>query len=446
MSANPRFRNNNSRRRRSSAIAAAVVEAMEPRMLLADPSFVPMQEFATGASPISVAVADLNGDHKPDLVVANHTGNTVSVLLGNGDGTFMGQTTLAVGKDPESVAIADLNGDAKPDIVVPNSLDDNVGVLLGNGDGTFQTQRTFAVGHTPGSFGYSPNSVAVGDMNRDGHLDLVTSNYMDDSVSVLLGNGDGTFQEATTFDVASKSGPSSATLADLDGDGNLDLVAAYSNKHKVLVLRGNGDGTFPLPSSYECEVTPVNVAVGDLNADGKPDIVVTYLYGVTVLLGNGNTSFQDHVHYDNYLSTGDVAIADVNGDGVPDLAAVQYKDNTNRIQLLLGRGDGTFYFGSTLATGNNPNSVASADLNGDAKPDLVVTNWGSNTVGVFLNSTVPPGPDLAAPTPNPSTFATPPAWTGSAIRMVATTATDPSGVQYFFGCTAGPGHDSGWQD
>ena len=213
-----------------------------------------------------MAVADVNGDGKPDLVTTSLRQNTVSVLLGNGTGTFSPGQTLAVGPAPTSVAVADLNGDGRPDLVTTNADGNSVSVLLGNGDGTFQPQQTFAVGRSPRTWwwptstatacptwssptttttpsaccwatatapssrrsvfavGTRPYSLAVADLNGDGKPDLIVANAADDTVSVLLGNGDGTFQPQQTF--AAGRQPFSVAVADVNGDGIPDIVTA----------------------------------------------------------------------------------------------------------------------------------------------------------------------------------------------------------------------------
>jgi hypothetical protein len=200
-------------------------------------------------------VADLNGDGKPDLVLANRVGNTMSVLLGNGDGSFQPQQTFQVGSYPFSVAVADVNGDGKRDLVVANYgiFDHSTGqvtgsdvwVLLGQGDGTFAPQQAFPAGP-------QPTSVVVADVNGDGIPDLVVANAGDSAssgcVSVLLGNGDGSFQNQQTFQVGSY--PSSVAVADVNGDGKPDLVTVAGSPGHVSVLLGNGDGSFQTQQTF----------------------------------------------------------------------------------------------------------------------------------------------------------------------------------------------------
>ena len=381
------------------------VEELEPRTLL---SFTPApgSPVPIGTAPLAEVVADLNRDGKPDLVVANSVSNTVSVLLGNGDGTFQAAQNYAVGQDPVSVAVGDFNGDGRLDLAVANNQSSNVSILLGNGDGTFQTARTIPiVGMNPPFV--NPLSVAVGDVNRDGKADLVVSvsfpgtlSSLAGSVYVLLGNGDGTFQAQQQ--VAQALGR--VTLADLRGDGKLDVVLASGimqnfSTTTIGVLLGNGDGTFQAEQFYNTGgVGPSNVAVADLNGDGKLDLVVANSQTISggplgggnvgVLLGNGDGTFQAAQTF--AISNGaptSVAVGDFNGDGKPDLAvALEPNGVPGEVDVLPGNGDGTFRPGQLTAVGSNPLAVAVADFNRDGKPDLATANVNSNNVTVLLNT------------------------------------------------------------
>jgi len=259
-----------------------------------DGTFQPVVTYGSGGYfANSVAVADVNGDGKPDLLVANEcadssncdTSGSVGVLLGNGDGTF--QTAVPYGSGgwgSKSVAVADVNGDGKPDLLVANTCPSttncntsgSVGVLLGNGDGTFQPAVTY------GSGGYWPRSVAVADVNGDGKPDLLVANYCggtsncstSGTVGMLLGNGDGTFQPVVTYGSGGLYA-NSVTVADVNGDGKPDLVAANYLSNNAGVILGNGDGTFQTAVTYGSggSVYLYSVAVADVNGDGKPDLL-----------------------------------------------------------------------------------------------------------------------------------------------------------------------------
>ena len=394
-------------------------------------SFLPAVTYLSGGlAPVSVAIADVNGDGRLDVVVANENSNTVGVLLGKGDGTFQSAVTYGSGaRSPISIVVADVNGDAIPDMVVANVCgitcsSGAVSVLLGNNDGTFQSAVSY------GSGGSLPWSVAVADLNGDGRLDIVISNQGDNTLGVLLGKGDGTFQPAVAYGSGSNSFTSTVVIADVNADAKSDLVVAdgcdsYPTcaNGTVGVLLGNGDGTFQAAAVYfsgGSEAT--SLAVADVNGDGKPDLVVgnnCLSCGdstVSVQLGNGDGTFEAAVAYILTLSvTNAVAVADVNGDGKPDLLVAGDVINAGRVVSLLGNGDGMFQPGVLHGSGGSGAfSVAVADVNGDDKPDLVVANGASNTVGVLINNTVfTPTTTKLVSSPNPSLV-------GQAVTFTAT--------------------------
>ena len=341
--------------------------------------------YAVGATPYSVAVGDFNGDGKPDLAVTNYSSFSVSVLLGNGEGTFQPAVNYATGNYPFSVAVGDFNGDGKLDLVVANFGGNSVSVLLGNGDGTFQPAVLYAAGS-------NPISVAVGDFNGDGKLDLAVADYANFSnVSVLLGNGDGTFQPAVSY--ASGSEARSVAVGDFNGDGQLDLAVANDIGGIVSVLLGKGDGTFQPPVNYFAGASPSSVAVGDFNGDGKLDLAVANNGGgnISVLLGNGDGSFQTAVNYAVGNAPVTITVGDFNGDGTLDLAVSNQV--SNNVSVLLGNGDGTLQPALNFPADPNSFSVAMGDFNGDGRMDLAVANANANNVSILLQ----PSPPLPPP-------------------------------------------------
>jgi hypothetical protein len=293
------------------------LEILEARVV---PSFIEAPSVAAGLFPVAVATGDFNGDGTPDVVVANNINNgTVSVLLGNRDGSFQAPISSAAGPYPQSVAVGDFNGDGILDLAVVNNINDGtVSVLRGNGDGTFQAPQPYAVG-------LRPYAVAVGDFNGDGIPDLVVTNRNTANVSVLLGKGDGTFEAAQNY--ATQPGPSGVVVGDVNGDGIQDLaVADYglsSSGHTVNVLLGNGDGTFQAHQDYDAGTHPLAVAVGDFAGDGLLDLAVSDSNDagvVQVLRGNGDGSFQAPQGYPVASYPAAVTASDFFGDGTLDLA------------------------------------------------------------------------------------------------------------------------------
>jgi len=396
-------------------LAAAQSSHSVPAKKLAGPFAAAVNYSSGGTGAGSLAIADLNGDGKLDLAVANPDSDTVGVVLGNGDGTFQSAVTYSAGgTEPLSIAIADVNGDQIPDLVVTvycptggNCKHGGVNVLLGNGDGTFQDPVTY----NPG--GFYPASVAVADLNGDGHPDLVVANYCSSSqgcshgtVGVLLGKGDGTFHSPGIHTTNAEA--TSVVITDINGDGHPDLVVAVQNQ-TVTTMLGNGDGTFQPPIiSNSGEVEARALAIGDVNGDGKLDLAVAGT-GLSVLLGNGDGTFESPVSYDpGGAGLNGVATGDVNGDGFLDLVVAECDSNSctsfGLVGVLLGNGDGTFQSAVTYYTeGGYSPSVAVADLNSDHKLDAVATNSSGPNLAVFLNDSVPASTTTTiTSSPNPS--------------------------------------------
>ncbi len=337
--------------------------------------------------PTSVAVGDFNHDGKLDMAVASElTATVVSVFLGNGDGTFRPAVNYEVGNGPDSVAAADFNRDGNLDLAVVSIIGDpnTVSVLLGNGDGTFQPAKTISASDAL--------SVWVADVNGDGLPDLLLSTLP--YVTVLIGNGDGTFQGAMTTLV---SGLSGLATGDFNGDGKLDFAAgeALGGSSLVGIFLGNGDGTFQTGPTYPIGQSPEAVVVADLNGDTKQDLaIITQGSGVDVLLGNGNGTFRAA---SNYLTNGAgtwIATGDFNGDGNLDFVVSQI-DHPSGISVLLGMGDGTFVEPSMyFADGKQDRFVNVGDFNNDGKLDIVVPDYRDSQVIIVLNT------GLATFTPN----------------------------------------------
>jgi VCBS repeat protein/FG-GAP repeat protein len=363
-----------------------------------DGTFRPRVTYAVGGVPLFITVADLNGDGHLDLVTAN-VGRSVSVLLGNGDGTFKAAVNYKVLGGPQGIAVGDFNGDGKPDLLVGcdnQQYSSGLSLLLNNGDGTFGQAKNF-------DSSLAPLAVVAGDFNDDGKLDAATINR--NGVSVILGNGDGTFQAPVTY--ATGQFPEGLAVGDLNGDGNLDLVAAnYENSvlGSVSILLGNGDGSFRAPVNIDLAVGMFHVVLDDVNHDGKLDLLVSG-DAIAVLKGNGDGTFKSPDYYATNADTGGpgsapavVAAADFNRDGNLDLAVGNGPAGVN---LFLGNHDGTFqanrsfavYSGVGLEGGSF--TLAVGDFNNDGKLDLVTTSVGvilgkgDGTFGAPIYSTGP---------------------------------------------------------
>jgi uncharacterized protein (TIGR03437 family) len=322
--------------------------------------------YAAGTNPDAVAVADFNGDAKADLAVANRGGNSVSVLLGNGDGTFQAAVTYSAGNGPYSLAAGDFNGDGNTDLAVANQSSNNVSVLLGNGDGTFRAAVNYGAGDRP-------DSVVAGDFDGDGKIDLAVTGST--NLSLLPGNGDGSFRAP----VSVFGGHISVAPGDFNGDGKTDLAWAAAIFDTVSVLLGNGNGTFyPSPSFNYLDNDHFSLAVGDFNLDGMADLAVANnsTDSVSVLLRNGDGTFQVAGKYSVGSGLSSIVIADINGDGNTDLAVA----TRSGVGVLLGNGDGTFQASVNYDAGNSPASIAAADFNGDSKTDLEVATLGGVTI------------------------------------------------------------------
>ncbi|HYM75013.1 MAG TPA: FG-GAP-like repeat-containing protein [Candidatus Dormibacteraeota bacterium] len=376
------------------------------------------QDYATGVNPSVIAIGDFNRDGKLDLAVSNYCGgsnclsaSTVSILLGNGDGTFQAQHAYAVGTQPIPIVTADFNGDGKLDLAVANFADSTISILLGNGDGTFQPQNTLAVGT-------NPISVATGDFNGDGKLDLAVADRAVDTVSVLLGNGDGTFQAPLSFTTGLT--PGYVVAGDFNGDGILDLAVANTGDGTVSILVGNGDGTFQTQTTFPAGANPYSVVAADFNGDGKLDLAVTNggdpgPFTISVLLGNGNGTFQSPVAYATGRYPLGIALGELNGDDKLDLAVTNQDDST--VSVLLGNGDGTFQGQIVFPTTGGGEGIVTGDFNGDGRIDVVATNCcsGLSAISVFLQS---PAVTLA---PTSLNFGTQVVNTTSAFQQVSIT-------------------------
>jgi len=393
-------------------LATSLLLALFSEPLFAATASFTSKDYPVGPAPVVVAVADLNGDGKLDLaaltVGANLVGGVVSVLLGNGDGSFQPARNFPV--TANSIAIADVNGDGKPDLVlggappsvqIPTCGQSATQIMVGNGDGTFSPPQEVALVPSIDSL------TAAGDVNGDGKADLIVDRVVLDSscpaggVSLFLGNGDGSFQPEVQLGGS-----------DINRDGIGDLVLPSLNK--LTVLLGTGKGNFrPLVPGPNAQSG--NEVLADFNGDKNDDeaLLVTQCSGVIcfpqnrttnvgIALGNGDGTYRSAQVFFSGGHSSELGVGDFNGDGKLDVAAINF--GTSLLTILLGKGDGTLPGLSTFDVGSGPDTFTVADLNGDNLPDVVTANLNDNTISVLLNTSPTSGADLsvaitAAPEP-----------------------------------------------
>jgi hypothetical protein len=346
--------------------------------------------FSAGSKPVALAADDLNGDGHKDLAVADNGSSSVTILLGDGTGKFTAGGGVAVGSQPTSVAIGDFNNDTHPDIASVSGGFGHLNVNLNNGNGTLGSPVNYATG-------FCANTVVVGYFNNDAQPDLAVACVFpsNDGVSILLGNSNGTFQPFASYDAGGQT-PKTLAVGDFDGDGKQDIITANDQfaNNSVSVLLGDGNGAFGEASVFTAGQGPMDVAVGDFNRDGLLDAVTADtgtpvgsgggpVGTVSMLIGSGDGTFV--ASPDLVLEQpGAIVAGNFTADSIPDLAIITGGVSYHGVAIFPGLGDGTF--GPKLLTPmiNQPTGVAFGDLNGDSKNDLAVsTNSG---VTVFLGN------------------------------------------------------------
>lgn len=354
------------------------------------PGADPGVRFTAGKGPGSLSLADLNGDGRLDLVVANDESGDVTVLLGDGKGGFAAApgSPFPAGKSPNDIAIADFDGDGKPDLAFPNHDTAHVTILLGDGRGGFRPAPAspVAVRSNP-----HPHGMAAADFDGDGHVDFAVESWVNDQIEVIFGTGAGRFRTRGQLFAVGHMPYQKLRAGDVNGDGVPDIVTTNFEGGNVTVLLGDGKGGFaeapgsPLPAGEG----PFSLALSDVDRDGHLDLVVANFSGrsgdtshdaVNVLLGNGSGGFgpMKGSPFATGLNPVRVAVGDVNGDGWPDIVTANMRGGD--VTILLGDGRGSFRPGVRRPAGKEPYGVAVEDVDGDGHAEIFVTNHGSGDV------------------------------------------------------------------
>ena len=355
-------------------------------------SILPSTSYNVGVGPVALAAADFRNLGELDLAVVNEIDNTLTILVNQGSGTFLSSASSPISLGASranapaiapSIVSAVLTTTGFHDLLVTDPVDNTVQVLLSNGDDTF----TAAPG-SPISVGQQPSAIVTGDFNNDGNQDFVVTNFTDNTFSLFLGNGDGTFAQAagSPFSLPNAvAGPIAMTASDFNSDGNTDLAIVNQTTSDVSILLGNGNGTFSQAANSPFAVgqSPVSIAAGDVNDDSHPDLAVVNQADntVSVLLGGGDGTFTAALN--SPLATGQtpsaVTITDFNGDGNPDIAVTD--PLTDSVSVYLGLGQGLFAPAFELPVGSNPTALLAAGLSGGSLPDVVITDDPSGAAG-----------------------------------------------------------------
>jgi hypothetical protein len=335
--------------------------------------FLGRTDYPVGNSPQAVLAADFNNDGVPDVAVANRGANTVSIFLGNSNGTLRAATAVNAGAGPAVLASGDFNHDGKMDLAVLNQIAATVSVYLGRGDGTFTHNADYNGGPNQNG-GFSPGMVAA-DFNHDGLLDLAVANGTSPEAFVFLGKADGSFVSGSTISLPAGAIVGPIAAADFNQDGNLDLLVQGQSCDRggcfgpVLIFGGNGDGTFDQGHNLGTPDSGVPLTVADINGDHVPDVVTAF----SVVLVNPAAIFINPPHSQRMAPSGlgvlAIAAGDFDGDGRQDIVTANSEDNT--VSLLLGGGDGTFHQPLRYPT-DEANSIISGDFNGDGIPDIAI--------------------------------------------------------------------------
>jgi hypothetical protein len=446
---------------RSFSIRSRTIEPLESRRYLTGSaiSFMNHVDIPAGATPMAIVAADFNGDGHIDLAEADFSQLNVRIFLGNGNGTFTQEATpLSLSEPPSSMIVGDFNGDGVPDLAVgtePGGNGVGTGVTIfinkAHGSGTFNSgQLTTVLTSMPAN---EAITIAAGDFNDDGHLDIATANPSNNSISILFGTGSGTFSAPETLEVGVN--PTAIAAADLNGDGQMDLAIADQRIDAntlqpfgvITLLAGDGKGNFTAGPDVTLNTqNTLSLVAADMNDDGIIDLVVGSADGnVAVFTGSSGGGYSNSATVSTPGPVGSLVIADFNFDGDNDIAAtdggnvVTPNNSHDDVTVATGSGAATFPAQQDLPTGSRPFSVVAADFNGDSKPDLATANANAGTISILINSTpgtVQTGTTTSIASSNLSSPASTDVQFTATITPVIETGTLPTGtVRLFDGAT-----------
>lgn len=337
---------------------------------------------------------DFDSDGDFDVMTLSLLGSNVAVRLNKGDGTFGPVKRYAVGIQPTYIATADFNGDGILDVAVINATTSNVSILLGIGDGTFHPAVNYSIlDPLGGQVAAAPFGVVTGDFNHDGNIDIATSNVGTNNISVLLGDGDGSFQLGGTYSLLTPISvglvPFPLLAEDFDHDGHLDLMSGGAAH--VIVLKGHGDGTFTVVNTHNTGIAITCIEAADFNQDSITDVVVTALGSSTyfVLKGNADGTFtQSGPTWSGGIAAQCFGIGDLNGDNLLDISIANTATllGVGNVAVHLGNGDGTFDLSGSYPLGLTPWAASTVDMDGDGKNDVAACNGGNSTMSVLFGN------------------------------------------------------------
>ena len=338
------------------------------------------RDFHVGKNPTSIQASDFNGDGFADLITTNIQDNSLSLLMGTGDGGFQDHRVISACQEPRNVAVADFNLDHFEDLVVACSGENHALVFLGQGNGTFVRGSQYMVRRTP-------VSITTGDFNEDFLPDMVVA-ARNDKIQVFIGMGNGKFRVGPLYEYGDT--PTSVASADFNADNHLDIAVSNGGpmSHAVSIWLGVGDGTFLAPKDYRTGKRPLSVSFADFNSDQQLDLLVINgeMNTITVFLGNGDGTFQEGKDSGGDAGPNHGVAQDFDGDKIPDVAVVNIQSAS--ISLLYGKGDGTFrYPPRHYGTPHAPFAITSLTIatGRGEQPGLAVVNNASSNVSIFLH-------------------------------------------------------------